>query len=365
MTNRFFFLLILFSLQPAFGGDIQGQVMLESKGKTTAISNAPVRLHVYKDDYEFSGAETHTDSRGRYRFPKLDADERTSYLIYPIYEGINYPYEEINFPKGTTSIQKNFILQETTGSTKEISAEESIYFEFGKKDIWKITHEITLQNNGEFLYHPDRPDTQPIQFPLFKGGFDLSYLDGISRDNSNIDDEKDILQTLLTLAPHKPLKIKFSYYYIPETRSVAFDREAFLQRSNISLFFQKNIQVTSKQFQFDGMLSKSLPNFRKVFTSGPVAQADSIQFTIRGYYMQKDFLHIILTLVCMIFIVILVYAYVRLRKTVKTTDKVLTERMHQYLVSLKSQLKNGSISELQYKIESERVMNFLFQISKE
>ena len=58
--------------------------------------------------------------------------------------------------------------------------DEAIFFDFGKKDVWKVTHDIKLVNSGEQMYHADRPDAQPLAFALFEGGFDLSRYGAVS-----------------------------------------------------------------------------------------------------------------------------------------------------------------------------------------
>ena len=364
MKLKLFSLSLLLMVSSALAGEINGTVYLLKDKKKVPLSKVPMRMHVYKDDYEFSGAEISTDASGRYRFHNLETDSRYAYLFYPIYQGINYPYQEIVFVKGKTSEKADFELTESTGSTKDISVNETMYFDFGKKDVWKVTHVISVENKGEFLYHADRPDAEPLLFPLFEGGFDLSYLDGISRENSKIDDEKDVLQTYLTIPAHQTYKIKFSYYYIPTSRHVTFDRSAALARSNVSLLLGKNIRVVSNQFQLDPMLVKTQPPYVRAYTSGPIEQNGKISFELKGFFLQRDLLHMIVLALCMAFAVVMLFVAFGMQKPQKK-DKELTERMHRYLMDLRQQFKEGKIDEQHFKKEEQRVLNYLFQMSKQ
>jgi|JI10StandDraft_1071094.scaffolds.fasta_scaffold56469_2 hypothetical protein len=362
VRNILFFISILISTV-SFGGEITGRVFLEKTKQ--GLSKIPMRMHVYKDDYEFSGAEIMTDSSGRYRFPNLDTGEQFAYLFYPIYEGVNYPYQEAVFQKGETSIKKDFAISESTGSLENISASESISFEFGKKDIWKVTHEIVLENKGDLLYHSDRPDSQPILFSLFEGGFDLSYLDGVTRSNSKIDDQKDTLQVSLSLPPHDTYKMKFSYYYLPSSRSVAFNRVAYIARSNISLFFNRNVRVNSTEFQIDPMMLQGREGMKRSYTSGAISKDKNITFEIAGYLLEQDLLHILVLAACFALIALMIFASIRHQKTAKNQDKALTDRMLRYLIDLQQQHKEGKLDEHQLKKEEHRVRNFLFRVNKQ
>jgi hypothetical protein len=354
-------LIIISSL--CFGGEISGKIFLEKNNQS--LSKVPVRLHVYKDDYEFSGAEIVTDSSGRYRFPNLNTGEEYAYILYPMYEGVNYPYQEVVFQKDVSAVKIDFAISESTGSIQNITASESIFFEFGKKDIWKVTHEIILENKGNLLYHSDRPDSQPIRLSLFEGGFDLSYLDGVSRSNSKIDDQQDTLQISLTLPANKTHKIRFSYYYLPSSRSVVFNRTAYLTRSNVSLFFNQNIRVNSTQFQTDPMMLQGHPDMKKAFTSGSIDQNKNITFEITGYLLEDDLLHILVFSACFFFMGLMIFASIRYQKSSKNQDKALTDSMLRYLIDLQQQHKEGMLDEHQLKKEQHRVRNFLFQMSRE
>lgn len=345
----------------SFAADITGKVYIEKNG--ASLSKIPVRMHVYKDNFEFSGAETVTDRSGRYSFRNLTPTDQFSYIIYPIYEGVNYPYKEVAFEK-TPSIRLDFPISESTGSVENIIVNESIYFEFGKKDIWKVTHEITLENKGNLLYHTDRSDSQPLLFSLFSGGFDLSYLEGVTRSNSKIDDEKDTLQVFTTLPPQQTTKLKFSYYYLPLERHVPFDRVSFLQRSNVTLYFKDNVRIASTQFQSDPMMLKGKEGFTRAFTSGPIKMNDKITFDIKGFFLQGDLLHIFLLAACLALVTaLIVWAFKQKRKS-RSYNKQLTEKMERYLIELKKLHKEGKLDDSQYKKDEQRVRNFLFQVSK-
>lgn len=356
-------LIILFCLvSHVWAGEIAGRVYLE-KNKAS-IGKTLLRMHVYKDDYEFSAAQIITDASGRYRFPNLDTSDRFVYIIYPIYEGVNYPYEEVVFEPGQSKVIQDFPISESTGSTENIVAEESIYFEFGKKDIWKITHEITLENKGDLLYHSDRSDSKPLKFSLFEGGFDLAYLNGVTRNNSKIDDQEDTLQVMLTLPAHKKASLKFSYYFLPEARHVNFSRISYLERSNVTLFFNNNIRIVSNQFQTDPMMLQGKEDYTKAFTSGPVKTGDKINFEIKGFFLQRDFLHLVVMAACMAFIILMLVIAVRHKRRSKKQDKELTEKMQRYLIDLRKQRKEGTLDEHQFKKVDHKVRNFLFQMSK-
>ncbi len=355
--------LLLFSSR-VFAGEITGTLYLaKDKGKVP-LAKTPMRMHVYKDDYEFSGAEIMTDASGRYRFHDLQTTSQFAYIFYPIYEGVNYPYEEVAFQKGKTSQKVDFVITESTGSTDAISAAESIFFDFGKKDVWKVTHVITLENKGDLLYHADKPNAQPLLFPLFEGGFDLAYLDGISRGNSKIDDEKDILQAFITIPAHQTYKVKFSYYYIPSKRHVVFERDAALARSNVSLFFNKAVRVVSRQFQSDPMLVKTQPPYVRAYSSGPVEQNGKLSFEIKGFYLQSDLLHMGVLALCLAVMVVMLVMAFNMSKPEKNQSKNLTVEMQRYLMDLRKQYKEGKIEEHLFKKEEQRVLNYLFQMSK-
>lgn len=362
-VGRILFSISLLFSTICFGGEITGRVFLEKTNQS--LGKIPMRLHVYKDDYEFSGAEIMTDSSGRYRFPNLQTSEQYAYLLYPIYEGVNYPYQEVTFAKGVSSVKKDFAISESTGSLENISASESISFEFGKKDIWKVTHEIVLENKGDLLYHSDRPDSQPILFSLFEGGFDLSYLDGVTRGNSKIDDQKDTLQVSLSLPAHQTYKIKFSYYYLPFSRSVAFNRIAYIARSNITLFFNRNVRVNSTDFQVDPMMLQGHEGMKRAFTSGGITQDKNITFEITGYFLEQDLLHILVFGACLLLIVLMIFASIRHQKTSKNQDKALTDRMLRYLIDLENQYKEGKLDQQQFKKEEQKVRNFLFRVYRQ
>ncbi len=360
--RHFLFFTLLFFSSSVFAGEISGRVFMEKTGK--AVGKIPMRLHVYKDEYEFSGSEVLTDASGNYRFRELQTDERYGYILYPIYEGVNYPYQEVVFPKGTSVVKKEFPINESTGSTENISVDESIFFEFGKKDIWKVTHEITLENKGDLLYHSSRGDAEPLLFSLFEGGFDLSYLEGITRNNTKIDDQKDTLQAFLTVPEHETLKIRFSYYYLPEARHVNFDRVAFLNRSNVTLFFKNNIRIVSNQFQSDPMMLQGHEDFTRAFTSGVIKQNDKINFEIKGFFLQRDLLHMLVISGCLAFIIFMLIWVIKQKRVSKKHGKELTERMHRYLIELRKQHKEGTLNDHQFRKEDQRVRNFLFQMSK-
>lgn len=356
-------LLIAFLLiSTAHAGEISGRVYLEKTNQN--LNKIPMRLHIYKDDYELSGIETLTDSSGRYRFPHLNTNERYSYILYPIYEGINYPYQEVFFEKNKPTLKQDFPIEESTGSVANLSASEVILFEFGKRDIWKITHEIVVTNQGDLLYHSGRPDAEPILFSLFEGGFDLSYLEGVSRNNSTIDDQKDNLQVSLTLPAHQTYKIRFSYYYLPSSRSISFDRTSYIPRSNITLLFNRRIKLHSTQFQTDPMLLKEHPEALRAYTSGPIEMDTKITFEIKGFLLKQDFLHIFFAIACLLMLILMIYASLRYNQISKNQDKELTDKMHRYLIDLKKQYQDEKIDKTHLKKEEHRVRNFLFQLFK-
>jgi len=355
-------LAILLLANTSFAGEISGRIYLETTSQN--LGKIPVRMHVYKDDYEYSGAETMTDSAGRFRFSRVETGDRFSYILYPIYEGVNYPYKEALFEKGATNLKIDFPISESTGSIANIVASEEIRFEFGKKDIWKVTHDIILENKGDLLYHSGRADAQPILFSLFEGGFDLAYLEGVTRGNSEIDDEKDTLRVSVTLPGKESYKIRFSYYYLPSSRSVSFDRPAYIPHSNISLIFNRRVSVQSDQFKSDPLILQGLDDAKVAFTSGPIDHDKNITFQIKGYFLKQDFLHICLFASCLVVLALMIYAAIQYGKISKNQDKALTDKMLRYLMELQKQHKEGLLDEDQLKKEEHRVRNFLFQMFK-
>lgn len=365
MKFKYLFLsLIILCSQITLAAEISGTVYLEKNKHKNALGHTTMRMHVYKDNYEFSGAEIKTDSSGRYVFRNLKDDPQYSYLFYPVYEGVNYPFEEVTFSKGKVVEKKDFTLTESTGSNKDVSVDEKIYFDLGKKDVWKITHEIILENKGDLLYHADRSDAQPLMFSLFEGGFDMSYLDGVTRNNSKIDEQKDSLQVFLTIPGHQASTIKFSYYYIPGKRHVTFEKTAHLARSNVSLFFNNRVRIISTQFQNDPMMAKTQMEYARAFTSGPIEQNGTIRFEIKGFFLTRDLLHMTVLAACLALIVFILFFIFTQKHSTKNPTKELTEKMHQYLVDLEKKHKEGKIDEQFYKKEDHRVRNFLFQMSK-
>jgi hypothetical protein len=357
MKKIFLTLLILCGFCPvSFSGEITGKVMLLKDQKHTPASRISVRLHVYKDEYEFSGAESVTDKSGQYRFKNLQAGKEYAYFVYPIFEGINYPYEEIVFRDQTTE-KRDFLITEPTGSSKDLSINELIFFEFGKKNIWKITHDIEIENKGNLMYHSDLANAEPVLFSLFEGGFSLSYLEGITRENAKIDDQKDTLQIFTSVAAGQKKKMRFSYFYVPSTRTFEFKREAFLQRSNISLFFPKKMSVTSEQFQRDEMLSKGQKLFPYAYTSGPIAQNQTIEYRVRGYLLQNDLLHILLFVGLALILGSMLFIYLRTKKSKKSLEKELTDKLQRYLIDLKDKDMGNSV-------DAGKVRNYLFQMYK-
>lgn len=365
MKRIFIFLFWLCFSSSAFAGEISGRLYFEKEGSKKPLSNAWVRIHVYKDDYEFSGAELKTDSTGKFQFPNLEEGDRFAYIVYPIYNGINYPYEEIHLENSSKKITKDFVIQEPTGSVKNLIVDESIFFEVGQKDIWKVRHEITIENKGSQLYHPDTPGAEPIRFALFQGGFDLAMLEGVSRENSKIDDKEDILEIYLTLAPHQSTTMKFSYYYLPESRHITFERPAFLPRSNMNLFFRTNLRVFSSQFKFDSMLGLTNPEYTYAFSSGPIAQNQKIQFDIRGFYMQRDYLRGLVLLACLALLIGIAYLVIRQGKSAEIRKKEMTQRVYQYISDLLTKLERGDITEAEFKKENDRALNFLYYNSRD
>lgn len=358
------FLFILLSIPCTHAGEISGHVYFEKDGVKKPLSKIQIRLHVYKDEYEFSGAELATDSTGKFRFPNLEGGDRYAYIIYPIYKGINYPYEDLRLENSATKIAKDFTIQEPSGSVQDLSVDESIFFEIGQKDIWKVRHEITIENKGDQLYHPDAPNAEPIRFSLFQGGFDLALLDGISRENSKINDQDDVLEVYLTLAPHQSTTIKFSYYYLPESRHISFDRQAFVQRSNMNLFFRSNLRIFSSQFKFDPMLGKSNPEYSYAFSSGPISQNKNIQFDVRGFYMKRDYLRGLVLLACIALLIAIAYFAIRQTRLLSVRDQKVMDHVYSYLQELRSKLARGDITEAEFKKENDRALNFLYYNSK-
>ncbi|MCC7460402.1 MAG: hypothetical protein IT286_03780 [Proteobacteria bacterium] len=358
MRNLILALLLVSNI--SFAGEISGRVSMEKTGK--AVGKIPMRMHIYKDEYEFSGAELLTDASGRYAFKNLKEDSNFAYIVYPIYEGVNYPYKTVEFQK-EKSVKVDFTITESTGSVENITADESIFFEFGKKDIWKVTHEITLENKGDLLYHYSRADSQPLLFSLFNGGFDLSYLEGVTRGNSKIDDDKDTLHVMMTLAPHQKTFIKFSYYYLPIQRNVAFDREAYISRSNVTLFFKDGIRIASTQFQSDPMMLQGREGFNRAFTSGPVKINEKITFDIKGFFLQGDMLHLVL-LAASLAMICAVSLWALKQKKTRNASKQLTDKVERYLIELKKQHQAGAIEESHFKKEEHKVRNFLYEMSK-
>lgn len=365
MKRIFLFLFCLCISSSSFAGEIFGRLYFEKAGSKTPLANARIRIHVYKDDYEFSGAELKTDTAGKFRFPNLESGERYAYIVYPIYDGINYPYEEIHLEKSSEKMNKDFTIQEPTGSVKDLAVNESIFFEVGQKDIWKIRHEITIENKGDQLYHPDAPGAEPIRFSLFQGGFDLAMLEGVSRENSKIDEKEDILEVYLTLAPHQSTTMKFSYYYLPESRHITFERPAFLSRSNMNLFFRTNLRVFSSQFKFDPMLGMTNPEYKFAFSSGPIEQNQKIQFDVRGFYMQRDYLRGLVLLACLAFLVGIAYFVIRESKTVVVRKKEVNDRVYRYLSELRAKLGRGDMTEKEFKKENDRALNYLYYNSRD
>ncbi len=269
-------------------GVIHGKVLWKEGNKTTPKTGVTLQLTAYQNGKAQSAERTKSNSRGEFRFSKLDPSSDLAYEISAIHEGVPFKKPRVGFENRSEIQLEDFVLYPFTNDPKNLEIQEILLFEFGQTDILKINHSLVVTNNGKQTY--DSHGAAPFDIPLAKGGFQLHFLSGVSQQSLDLIPNETCLRLNRAIEPGEAnqLHLEFNYLYQYDARNIEFDFPWKLPRSKTT------IALIDQDYDIEGPgLVQGEPKEQNgatfyVYTGGPFTSEQPLQFTLEGLPLPGD-----------------------------------------------------------------------------
>lgn len=215
-------LLLLSILFPSslLAATISGSVKQWGQQNNIPAASQEVILKIFEKGKQIAAAQSETNQNGVYSFD-VQPDQKWFYQV-------SVPFDQTFFDSDFFVLSdesvNDIIIAPTTVSNKEVYFNEMIFFEFGKSDLAKVSHQIEIHNQGKRTYHPKKEDAQPLAIQLIDGGFNLSLVEGITRQETGVDEETSTMFINVPLLPDEKRSFRFSYMYPLESGQIHFKR---------------------------------------------------------------------------------------------------------------------------------------------
>ncbi|MCB0272507.1 MAG: hypothetical protein KDD46_05785 [Bdellovibrionales bacterium] len=315
-------ILLLTLLIPCFAhaDTIKGQVrILQGSEKTPAVQQS-VQLDLYKNGRMVAGSKTLTDAQGNYKFTMEPASNNWFYRV-------SVPYKEVFFYSDyfmeTQTQVPEIMISEPTGSLQDIKIVEVVFFEFGSGTLAKITHQLQIQNSGTTTYHPKMPQAEPLVIDLLEGGFNLSLVEGLSRDEMSVDEESHTMHLPLILQPNVDRDIRFSYMIPLDQRTIEISKQNLTHHKSLHFISNReSIRMPSKYIQSMEIPTSLATNFTTAFeVNMPI---NNLTAHMRGIKRPKDVYYLWTLLACLTVVLLLFifFAVTRKDKNEESIDNI-------------------------------------------
>ncbi len=350
-------------------GEILGSVVERKGGKERPVVVQAVRLRIIKGEYEVQGAETITDRGGHYRFSGLYMGPQYFYLVRLIYQGVQYVNDPTQILSSHPVRLRPFVVFPATGNIDKLIATENILLEFGRNDLLKVTHDITIENQGSEAYSANLETAKLVELPVLKGAFSLDILTGLSKESIDIDSQSSTIKLKKSIlpGPQNAQQMRFSYLYAYEQREVPFKLPLPVTRRNFNLLIsEKDLKIKSTQLerQPDMRLKEKVT---RVYSGGSIVANEPLQFSVTGLFLKKDPGYVIVVLGVSIILFLGIFFFFRPSSVEATIGNIASQKefLLNELCRLEGQYQQNSVKAFEYEKEKERIRELLFNLFRE
>jgi hypothetical protein len=208
----------------------------------------------------------------------------------------------------------------------------------------------------------------PIELTLPKGGFDISFVRGVSEENTKVDTVGSKLEVRLPISPG-PLgatKLEFSYLYPYESRTVEFDFPASVSRDKLTLLLaEKDYRLRSAKLTRQPPQTIQGKTFY-LYSAGPLGPNETTFFAVSGLSRPGDIAAgLLYTGLGAVIAAALFFAFRRPKISSPLTKAgPMRERAFSKLADLEQRFQQGVIPVAEYRTERERWLGFLFDLDQ-
>ncbi len=260
-------LLQLFLALPAFAADqVSGVITGKVTNGTTnqPASGLDLRLETYLGHQLAGSLMATTSAGGEFRFPNLDTQPSSFYVITTEYKGIPYSSETLLFQKDQTNVAVQLSVYETGASAEAISTSIAhTVISPGQGNVSVLEFE-SVSNISNMVYVPSS-DKDYLKFFLPPEAGSIEYLAGLNAGNT-VRTDKGVAYS----APLKPGNLEVAYRYtVPNPQNqLIYARYVFYPSAGYSLLVKgTNARVESSLLERQDPVTISGESYQH-FTAG-------------------------------------------------------------------------------------------------
>ena len=244
---------------------------------------------------------------------------------------------------------------------------ESVLVEVGRSDVLKIHQTVQIQNDGDHAYSPYREDSEKIEFPLAKGGFNLEFSD-FTQNLFELDEKTSSLVLRAPIYPTKGAgyKVKFSYLLPYASKTQVLDFTSRAAKKSFSLAVNREDIDVDAPGLLQGATVPYQGGTSQVYSVQDAVAANApLLVTLRGLPRVSDRYRWGLIAGVLVVLAFLSYLWTTASRAKGATKDRLIDDAVWGLARLEAAKARGSIRDGDYAFESARLREILFELQRD